>query len=340
MRQTEFERRHASTWREDENWLSQRDLKRRAYRRFARLKGNLPLQEFPAIEFPARYRALCSHLAIARERRYSSTLVERLQALVVLGHRALYGASLPNSDGMLRFFNSDFARLVREQWRVISLASLLFFGSLFGLMAAVYAYPDLAAIIVSPEQLAEVQRMYAADNPQLGRNEAESNFRMFGFYIWNNVRIGFQTFAGGIFLGLGTLFFLLFNGIYLGTIVGFLMQVGLSTQIWSFTSGHGAFELTAIAISGAAGFKLGSALIAPGPRSRRAALVTEGSVAFRLAGGAALMFLIAALIEAFWSPLVLPDVRVKYLFGGVMWILVLGYFGLAGRQRRLATRAS
>ncbi len=296
-----------------------------------RLKS-LPPAPFAASDFPARYRALCAHLAMARERRYSSTLVERLHALVVRGHHELYGASAPNSAALTRFFNADFPRLVREQWRVFGLACLLFFGPLIGLMAAVYAYPDLAPVIVSPEQLSEVQGMYSADNAVLGRNAAESNFRMFGFYIWNNVRIGFQTFAGGIFLGLGTLFFLLFNGVYIGTLIGFLMQEGLGTQIWSFTSGHGAFELTAIAISGAAGFKLGGALLAPGARSRRAALVSEGSVAFKLAGGAALMFLIAALIEAFWSPIVVSDARVKYAVGALMWVLVIGYFSLAGRR--------
>ena len=41
---------------------------------------------------------------------------------------------------------------------------------------------------------------------------------MFGYYIRNNTGIGFQTFAGGLLLGLGTLFFLVFNGFYIGAV--------------------------------------------------------------------------------------------------------------------------
>ena len=42
---------------------------------------------------------------------------------------------------------------------------------------------------------------------------------MFGFYILNNVSIGFRSFAGGIIFGLGTIFFLVFNGLILGGVV-------------------------------------------------------------------------------------------------------------------------
>ena len=39
---------------------------------------------------------------------------------------------------------------------------------------------------------------------------------MFGFYIFNNVRIGFQTFASGLVFGLGTILYLLYNGVFIG----------------------------------------------------------------------------------------------------------------------------
>ena len=43
---------------------------------------------------------------------------------------------------------------------------------------------------------------------------------MFAHYINNNVGIDFRIFAGGIFFGIGTLFFLIYNGLYLGAVVG------------------------------------------------------------------------------------------------------------------------
>ncbi len=331
MRQTEFERRHGALWDACNAWLTERELSRRARMRLARLLGKSVPASLASADFPASYRALCSHLALARERRYAPTLIDRLHALVVRGHHALYGASASHRAGFVEFITRGFPRLVRHEWRVFALACVLFFGPLLGLIAAVQVYPDFAAVVVPAEQLTEAERMYSPDNRALGRTDAQNNFEMFGFYIFNNVRIGFQTFAGGVLLGLGSLFFLIFNGVFLGTVVGHLHQVGLGPQIWSFTAGHGSFELLAIAISGAAGLKLGGALLAPGRRTRRAALVLQGKRAFQLAGGAALMFLVAAVIEAFWSPLQLFSNTPKYAIGILLWVLLLAYFAFAGR---------
>lgn len=331
MRQTEFERRHGALWDACNSWLTERELSRRGRMRLKRLVGKSAPATLASADFPASYRALCSHLALARERRYAPTLIDRLHALVVRGHHALYGASAPHRAGFIEFITRGFPRLVRCEWRVVALSSVLFFGPLIGLIVAVQYFPDFASVIVPADDLESAQRMYDPDNRALGRTDAQSNFQMFGFYIFNNVRIGFQTFAGGVLLGLGSLFFLIFNGVFLGTIVGHLHQVGLGPQIWSFTAGHGSFELLAIAISGAAGLKLGGALLAPGRRTRRAALVLQGKRAFQLAGGAALMFMVAAVIEAFWSPLQLASNTPKYGIGILLWVLVLAYLIFAGR---------
>ena len=87
----------------------------------------------------------------------------------------------------------------------------------------------------------------------------------------------------------------------IGAVAGYLTQLGYSETFWSFVIGHGAFELTAIALAGAAGLKLGWALLAPGRLPRGEALRLAAIRAVRLLGGAALFLLIAAFIEAYWS---------------------------------------
>jgi len=89
----------------------------------------------------------------------------------------------------------------------------------------------------------------------------------------------------------------------------------------------------AIAISGAAGLRLGAAVVAPGARSRKAALVDAARPAVRLMYGAAAMFFIAAFIEAFWSPLTAFPPQTKYAVGAIMWAVVLGWLLLGGRAR-------
>ena len=115
--------------------------------------------------------------------------------------------------------------------------------------------------------------MYDPANKRLGMREADTSLVMFGFYIWNNVRIGFQTFAGGLLAGVGSAWFLGANGVIIGAVAGYLTQVGYGETFWSFVAGHSSLELLAIVLSGAAGFRLGLAVIAPGNRSRKAALV-------------------------------------------------------------------
>ena len=212
-------------------------------------------------------------------------------------------------------------------------AACLFFGPLVLLLAALQSHPDFVYYLMPPEALAQFQEMYNPGNRRHGMRDADDNVAMFGFYIWNNVKIGFQTFASGIAFGLGSIFYLVSNGVLIGAIAGYITQVGYGTPFWSFVSGHSAMELVAIVISGAAGLRLGGALVAPGQQSRKAALVAAAQPAVRLMYGAAGMFLIAAFIEAFWSPLTAFPPVTKYLVGAIMWSVVLGYFLLGGRGR-------
>jgi uncharacterized membrane protein SpoIIM required for sporulation len=86
-------------------------------------------------------------------------------------------------------------------------------------------------------------------------------------------------------------------------------------------------------LSGAAGFRLGLAVIAPGNLTRKAALVAAARPAVRMMYGAALMFLGAAFVEAFWSPLTEVAFDVKIGAGIAAWAVLLAYFLLAGRAR-------
>ena len=127
------------------------------------------------------------------------------------------------------------------------------------------------------------------------------------------------------------LFFLFFNGLMIGAVAGHLTDVGFGETFWPFVVGHGAFELTAIALSGAAGLKLGWALLAPGALRRGEALRVAAKTSVRLIGGVMLFLLIAAFIEAYWSSMTWPQPTTKYLVGAALWTLVIAYLTLAGR---------
>jgi uncharacterized membrane protein SpoIIM required for sporulation len=192
--------------------------------------------------------------------------------------------------------------------------------------------PELAFRVMEPEQLRAMEAMYNRDfsDPE-GIVFAERQATMGGFYVYHNVGIALRAFGAGLLFGLVTMYVLLSNGISIGTIAGFLISQGHGATFLSFVISHGAFELTAIAIAGGAGLMLGNALLHPGQRTRMENLLVRGKEAVQIAGGAVVMLLIAALIEAFWSPAAVP-VLLKYIVGGTLWVLVALYLTLVGRE--------
>src|SRR5262249_7570552 len=224
----------------------------------------------------------------------------------------------------------DFPGAVRRNIRFFLLACLLFFGS--GAIAGYASYADegYALAVMSPGQLESVERMHSKGHAQ-GRGSNE-DAHMTGFYVRNNVGIAFSCFGTGVLFGLGPIFFLLTNGIIIGVIVGHLARTGYAENIFSFVSSHSPWELTAIVISGAAGLQMGYAMVSTGGRTRLGNLQAHGLELLRQVAGAAAFLCVAAMLEGWYSPSSIP-VEVKYVTGGIGWVVVFSIIAFAGRSR-------
>ena len=154
---------------------------------------------------------------------------------------------------------------------------------------------------------------------------------MFAHYIQNNVGIDFRLFAGGILYGVGTLFFLIYNGIYFGAVIGYVTAAGDPEKLWRFVAGHSSFELLGMLVVGMAGLKMGFSLLAPGQLSRSQALSKAGRDCLPLLIGGASITALAAVVEGFWSAQPI-SAEVKYTVGISFWGLHLVYFVFAGRR--------
>ena len=282
---------------------------------------------------PEEHTRICAMLALARERRYTLGLIDRLEELALRGQRVLY-AGRADPEPLLKGLLVRFPRAVRATWALHALAFVLFAGPWLFSMALVGNRPDLATMVVDPATLTRMEEMYDPyGEAQSGERTISDDFLMFGYYIWNNIGIALRTFGAGAGLGLGSGVILVYNGMVIGAVSGHLTSVGLGHTFWPFVIGHGSFELTAIVIAGAAGLKLGWGIVAPGRRGRAAALRGGAREALPLILGAGGMLTVAAGIEAFWSPSqVIPD-SIKLGVGAVLWILVLGYLTLGGRAQ-------
>lgn len=287
--------------------------------------------------FPEQYRKVCQHLALARYRRYSTEIVEGLNRLALRGHQHLYAKRYFPFRRIGDFIGTEFPRAVRREWKLVLLCFLLFVGPGAATDLAIHYKPELAYTVLGPSMVAQLEMMYDPSSDHFLRERpSDSDLAMFGFYIRNNIGIGFKTFATGLLLGLGAAFFLIFNGVFMGGAAGHIDMVGYGSTFYSFVIGHGSFELTALLLSGVAGMKLGLTVLAPGRRSRKRALVEEGKKAAAILYGFTGMLLIAAFLEAFWSSSSYVPTKVKLIVGAVLWFVVLMYFLVAGRGRRAA----
>jgi len=306
-----------------------------AWKAFAEVLGRRPRQRFPdrqALDFPSDYRRLCRDLNQARALRFSPQLIEDLNRLVTQGHQILYQRSR-GAPSWLDTLTERFPAAVRRSWQLFVLAHVLFYGALVA--AGFYVQEaDRAEALLGQATVEQYLDMY---NPEsalfLKPRGVTGDADMFGFYIQHNISIGLTTFASGVLAGLGSLFFVAFNGVALGAAAGVVLQAGYQATFLPFVVGHGSLELTAILIAGVAGFRLGLAVIRPGTCSRVESVRREGLETLPLVAGCIAFLFLAACLEAFWSAQP-GDPVWKYSVAGVLWPLVYGFLLGGGRRGR------
>jgi uncharacterized membrane protein SpoIIM required for sporulation len=284
------------------------------------------------VRLAALYRRACEHLALSRARAYPAYIVDRLERVTADAHQLIYHRREFRLTQLRDLAIVEFPRAVRAHWRYVAVSAAAFLLPTIIVGLLVYTRPEFILSVLTQENASRFEEMYSPDAPAIGRRTASTDWLMFGHYIRNNIGVSFQCFAGGLFAGLGSLFFLAYNGAFGGAIAGYLTERGLSSTFYSFVATHSSFELTAIVLSGAAGLRIGHALLAPGRQTRRQALVLATSETTVLLYGLTVMLIIAAAIEAFWSSAQWLPLPVKYSVAAVCWITVIAFFLLQGRN--------
>ena len=157
------------------------------------------------------------------------------------------------------------------------------------------------------------------EDPQLFRPVMASNI------IANNVQVTFAAFAAGLTAGVGTLILLLTNGIAIGGVMGLYTAEGIGSLLIKFVAPHGVLELSAICIAGGAGFLLAVALLIPGERTRRRALVENGRRAIHLIGVSSVLLVVAGALEGFVSPIPSWSLGAKLAVSAATAVLLVVY---------------
>ena len=276
----------------------------------------------------ALYRMVCGDLMAAQSRAYAPDLVDYLDGLAARASNTLYGPRRGRLPGVWHVVVRRFPATLRKQWKFFVLAWLLFGVPLAIGIYGTLAWDGFAEQVLPSSQLAVMADMYS-DGYDAGRDEAIDTM-MFGHYVQNNIGIAFRCFATGILLGLGSIYYLVYNGLVIGTTVGYVIGAGYGANILTFGCGHGVFELTAIIIAGGAGLQMGWALVETHGRSRLGSLRAQSRDLVALIAGAAVMLAIAAVLEGYWSPSSVPA-EIKWAAAAVFAVVLTSFFVFGGR---------
>ncbi|HEU5149772.1 MAG TPA: stage II sporulation protein M [Iamia sp.] len=317
-------------------WAELVDLLGRARGRVERLPGD------DALRLGDLYRATTADLARARQRWPGDPVVGELEALVgrartvvyrVPGRRASFG----------HWLGTGFFRRVRERPRVLLVAALLLWGPALGTGLWAHADPATAGRVAAVTPLTQ-GASDAADRGGPATTPSDLERTSMGSQIFvNNIRVSFMALAVGIAGGLPTALLLAFNGAIVGLVAGLFAAAGAGDAAISLLAPHGFIELSLVTVAGAAGLRLGIAVVAPGLRARGAAVVEEARAAAEVALGVALWLVPTGLVEGLVTTRHLPPataVAVGLSLAGLFWALVWWRGRPAGDQSRAVALAS
>jgi len=249
-------------------------------------------------EVAERFIKITDDLAYAKTFYPQSKTTTYLNGLASTLHQSIYKNKTESSNRFLLFWKVELPLLFKTYEKQLLYAFLFFFVScLIGALSAKYDQ-SFIRMIFGAEYLDKTNENIAKGDP-FGIYKDEGEFQMFFQIAVNNIYVELKTFVSGISFSIGSVFFLVENGIMLGSFEYFFFSKGLGMQsvlvIWI----HGTLEISSIIIAGAAGLVLGNSILFPKTHRRIDSLKRGAKDGMKMAVGIVPLFLIAAFFEGF-----------------------------------------
>ena len=306
--------------RNEPTWARLESLTRKASRRVKKLEA------YEVDELVHLYQLTSVHLSYVRTYLRDPALIARLTAVLAAANGLIYGRRPRSMRAAGRFFALTFPGAVYHCRRFVLFAALAFFVP--ALVLGVWLSADPGALDVSAPR--EERLAYVDDAFEQYYSES-SPVAFFTQVTTNNIRVSFMAYAAGaVSGGLGAILLLAYNGAPLGIIGAWMYAEGDLARFLGYIIPHGALELSAVVIAGAAGMAAGWSLISPGDRTRGEALREEGQRSVTVILGLMTMFVAAGIVEGFITGRGLPP-GVRVGLGLLLWMAYVVYLVVQGR---------
>ncbi|NII25729.1 stage II sporulation protein M [Pseudoflavitalea sp. X16] len=249
-------------------------------------------------EMAQQFTELVNDLGYAKTFYPHSKVTQYLNGLASKIYLGIYKNKREESSRFTRFWTTELPLTVRKHHRELLYAFLIFTS--LAIMAAFSASHDETFVRgVLGDHYVEMTEDNIAKGDPFGVYKDEDKVSMFLGIALNNIRVSLMVFVAGIFLSLGTAWFLFTNGVMLGAFQYMFFAKGLGWSsvlvIWI----HGTLEISAIIIAGGAGFILGNSILFPGTRKRIDSLKKGAKDGLKLMIGLVPVFIAAAFLEGY-----------------------------------------
>jgi uncharacterized membrane protein SpoIIM required for sporulation len=282
---------------------------------------------------PMLYRGAVSSLSVARAIALDRHLLLYLEDLALRGFLLVYGPRRSWRAGVLHFFRTGFPQAARTaRWHILAALLCILCGAIAGFMLAQADEAWISTLI--PAGMAH-GRGPASTRDSLLANELfapwpgwQDSFVVFASFLFqHNTVVGILCFGLGAAAGIPTAALLIYQGLSFGAFLELHASRGLLFDCLGWVSIHGITEFGAIALCGAGGFFMAEKMMMPGRYSRAESLAMHGQTASRLAVGAMLLFMLAAILEGGLRQLV-ASTPWRFVIGigvGAAWITYLAW---------------
>ncbi len=218
-------------------------------------------------ELASLYIHLVNDLSYAQTYYPKSKTILYLNNLAAKAFQKIYKTKREDTNRFVHFWKVE-VPLIVYQYRRYVLYAFIIFISFVSIGALSAAYDDTFVRLILSDHYVNMTLENIKKGDPVAVYKSGSNWGSFIGITLNNLYVGIKSFIFGVFGGLGTGLIMLYNGIMIGAFQYFFYKEGV---LWESVRGiwiHGAMEIFAIVIEGAAGLILGASILFPKTYSR------------------------------------------------------------------------
>ena len=288
-------------------------------------------------ELARRFTYLVDDLSYAKTFYPGGNTVRYLNSLAANIYRSSYRNRREQGSRLISFWTTELPLIMYRHRRTLLIAFLFFSAFvMMGIFSSMYDQTFVRAVL-GDRYVNETERNIASGDP-FGIYKREGQLYMFLRIALNNIGVSFNCFLLGLTCSVGTLYYLMSNGLMLGVFEHMFFKHGLGLQSILVIFIHGTLEIAALVIAGAAGLVLGNSILFPKTYTRLQSIRQGAKDGVKIMVGLIPVFIVAAFFEGFVTRYTeMPMILSASILGLSLAFVIFYYIILPNRVQRKVT---